>query len=65
MRFEVICRACGHDMMVLAFRSTGQSRWMPEACPKCESDDLVALRDLTQAEQEEIERVIADAKRSA
>lgn len=36
--------------------------WVPNECPRCESDDLVSLAELDRAELEEIERAIIERR---
>lgn len=61
MTFTVVCRSCGREQVVrvMARSAVHSGGFMPEVCVGCGSDDLVALRDLTVAELEEIERAVA------
>jgi hypothetical protein len=56
-RLEVTCRACGHRFFAVPVRAARS--WHPNDCPVCESDDLVALLDLTDLELAELEEEIA------
>lgn len=60
--FTVICRGCGHDQptRVMARSASHPGGFLPERCLRCDSEDLVALRDLTRAELEEIEQAIKE-----
>jgi hypothetical protein len=54
---RVICRACGHEQAVTVEARSAMSAggYTPDSCTVCESDDLIALRELTTAELAEIE----------
>lgn len=60
--FTVICRSCASEQIVRVLERSASSpgEFLPDCCVRCGSDDLVALRDLTIAELEEIELAIAE-----
>jgi hypothetical protein len=57
-RLAVICRDCAGETVVRVDHHAGL--WTPAECRFCESSDLVALRDLTRGELEEIEAAVAE-----
>lgn len=61
LTFTVICRSCGDEQQVrvLARSASSPGEFVPEYCRGCESTDLVALRDLSDAELEEIHAEVA------
>lgn len=67
MTFTVICRSCASELTVRVLQRSASSlgEFLPDCCVRCGSDDLVALRDLTAAELEEIELAVAERAPSA
>lgn len=64
MTFTVICRSCASEQTVRVLERSASSpgEFLPDCCARCESDDLVPLRDLTAAELEEIERAVTERR---